>query len=103
GVDHGGHAGAKTECVGLHAVVAGPGVADARGVEQMRVDVHQTGRDVEAAGVDDLAGARRIDGGGDFGDLAGLNGHVAERVDVVSGIDDVSAFEQQVILGEGRA
>jgi len=72
-------------------------------MEQMRVDVHQAGCDIEAAGVDGFASARGIDGGGDFGDLAGLNGHVAERVDVVSGIDDVSALEQQVILREGRA
>src|SRR5262249_30602927 len=57
GVDHGGDAGAKAERVRLHAVVASPRVLDPGGMEQVRVDVDDAGRDVQAGYVDCLPGA----------------------------------------------
>jgi len=70
-------------------------------VEQVGVDIHYAGRDVKTADVDCLAGTRRVDGGGDFSDLSRLDCHIARAIDIIPGIDDVAAFEQQIVLGEG--
>jgi hypothetical protein len=49
-------------------------------------------------GVDDLEGVGRRDIGGDRGDLAVRDRDVANRADVVPPVDDVSAFQEEVVL-----
>ena len=60
------------------------------------------GDDVEAGDVDGLDGGVGGNAYGDFGDLAVLDGYVADGVDVVLGVDDVAAFEEEVVVFCGR-
>src|SRR5262249_11993595 len=99
-VHHGGDAGTEAERVRLHAVVAGPGVANPRGMEQGCMNVYHAGCDVKAGNIDCFAGARRIGGRRNVRDPAPLNADIVVAVDVVFGIDDTPAFEQQVVLTE---
>ena len=63
----------------------------------MHVNIHQAGRDVEARDVHDLGGLCGIDIARDRGDAAVLDGDVHDCVNVVPGIDDVAALEQQIV------
>jgi len=98
GVHHRGDAGPEAESVGQDTVVAGPGVAQTGGGEQVDVDVDEAGRHIQAADVDRLLRLRGVDRGPEGGNLAATNGHVHAPVDVVPGIDDVAALEEQLIL-----
>jgi hypothetical protein len=67
------------------------------------VDVDQAGRDVEPGDVDGLQRLRGRDVGRDRPHGPVLDGHVADGIDVVPGIDDVAALEEQVVvLRRGR-
>ncbi|MGC4055608.1 MAG: hypothetical protein QM757_42835 [Paludibaculum sp.] len=97
GVGHGGDSGAEAEVVRADAVIAGPGVGNDGGGEDVGVDVDQAGGDDQAGDVDDFCG---IGGGqirGDGGDFAILDGDVHEGVDVVFRVDDATPFEQHVV------
>ena len=65
--------------------------------EDMHVDVDQARRDVQARDVDDLECLRRIDLRRHGGDLAVADGHIGDRADLVPGVDDMAAAEQQVV------
>ena len=98
-----GHAHAKREAVGIDAVVAGVGVALAGAGEHVHVNIDQPRRHVQPADVDRLEGLGGVDRLGDLGDLAVEHGHVAHRADVVLGVDQMSAAQQQVVLRLLRA
>ena len=69
--------------------------------EDVGVEVDEAGCDVESGDVDGLDGGVGGDAYGDFGDLAVLDGYVTDGVDVVLGVDDVAAFEQEVVVFRG--
>jgi hypothetical protein len=61
------------------------------------VDIDQSGHDVEAVHVHDLENLRRIDVRSHRGDLAVANRDVAHAIDFIFPIDDVPAFEEQIV------
>jgi hypothetical protein len=63
----------------------------------VNVDVDQAWRDVQARGIDGFRRLRRWDVYGDGGDLAILDGDVANSIDPVPAVDDVAALEEHVI------
>ncbi len=98
GVGDGRHARPQGEAVGIDAVVARvrPPLAGPR--EDVDVDVNQSGSDVQPVQFHGLERQGGVDLRAHGGDLAGADGHVAVAVDLVAGIDDVSAAEQEIIL-----
>src|SRR5260370_35158302 len=64
----------------------------------MHVYIDEARCDEEASGIDDLQGFGGGDVGRDLGDLAVADGDVAHRTEIVLGVDDVAALDQQVIL-----
>ena len=69
----------------------------------MHVDIDQPGRDVQAADVNHLRGSGRIDAVGDRCDTPFLDSDILRLIDLVLGVDQVTALEQQVILSQERA
>ena len=65
----------------------------------MHVDVNQAWSDVQTGGVDRAGRGARIDRRLDGRDLAAGNRDVADAVDAVARVDDVSAAQQQVVPG----
>src|SRR6185503_2325006 len=63
----------------------------------VNVDVDQAGRDVQPRGIDGFGGLRRRDVRGNGGDLAVLDGDVANGINPVPAVDDVAALEEQVV------
>src|SRR4029450_9217616 len=63
----------------------------------VNVDVDQAGRDVQPRGIDGFRGLRRRDVRGDGGDLAILDGDVANGINLVPAVDDVATLEEQVV------
>ena len=101
GVGHGGDAAAQRHVVGIHAALAGIGIAFAGAGEDVHVDIDESGSDVKTLHVDGLVGRRRVDAGGHGRDLAVADGDIADLVDLVLGIDDVASLQQEVILLPG--
>src|SRR5438132_1614882 len=97
-IGHCRYASAKAESVWLYALVASPGATRARGEEQVRVDIDEPGGNMEPVNVDHLFGLRGTDVGCDSGNLTAGNCYVHLRVDAVFGIDQVAAFEHDVVL-----
>src|SRR6202034_2890165 len=102
GVDYRGNANAEGKAVGRHAVVAGVGAALAGSRVDMNVDIDQAGRNIHTLDVDGLERIRGGDVIGYFGDLAILDGDIHDRVDMVPVIEDMAAFEQQIVDRSGR-
>jgi hypothetical protein len=65
------------------------------------VHVHQAGGDVQTLHVDHFEGCGARDIRGNPGNLVVLNRHVADGADVILGVDDMTAGEQEVILRLG--
>ena len=93
GVDAGGDAFFKEVRVGVEAAHEHAGVMRAS-VVGVYVDVEQAGRDDEVADVDDAVGLLRGDILFDAGYAAIENTDVADCINIVGGVDDVAAFEQ---------
>ena len=89
---------AKRESVGIDAVVAVVSAAPAGARVDVHMDIHQAGRDIQSGHIDHLVRLRRRDIRGDFGDLAVLNGDIANRADFVLSVYDLSALEQQIVI-----
>ena len=66
-------------------------------VIRVNVDVDQAGRDVQPRGIHGFRGLRRRDVRGDGGDLAVLDGDVANGINPVPAVDDVATLEEQVV------
>ena len=103
GVGHGRHAAAKRQVVGINAALARIRIALAGAGEDVHVDIDEPGRHVKALHVHGLERRRRVDARGHGGDLAVADGDVTDLVDLVPGIDDVPAAQQQIILLPGHA
>src|SRR5207302_1544559 len=97
GVDDSGHAAAKGEAIGADAIFADIFAAHAAG-EDVHVHVDQSRTDIEAGNVDGFARLRAGNVGCDSRDLALGDGYIPDRVEIVPGVDDVAALEQQIIL-----
>ena len=70
--------------------------------EDVRVQVDEPGHDVQAGGIDDLPGLRRVDRRRDFGDLAIGDRHVHHPVAAVLRVDDMAALDDDGVgLGRG--
>ena len=98
GIDDGGDARSQREAVGIEAVVAGVGSALARSGVDVDVNVHEPRRDVVARRIDHFEGLGRSDVRRDGRDFSVRDGHIANRTDLVPGIDDVAALQQEVVL-----
>ena len=61
GVDHSGDSGAKTEAVWLNAQIAGPRSGHAGGMEQVRMNVNDSRRNVKTVNIDQFFGLRCVD------------------------------------------
>src|SRR5262249_14440264 len=68
----------------------------------VNVNVDEAGRHVQPRRVDDLQRLGGVDVRGNSRHLAVRNRQVANRADVVPGIDDVTAFQQKVVPLLGR-
>jgi hypothetical protein len=103
-VGHRGHAGTEGEAVGINAVIAIVGAASCAGID-MDVNVDQSRSDYQAGGVDDAAGLIVCKIGRDSRDLVVANCHIGNPVQMVLGIDDLSATHDQVVvlLGQKRS
>ncbi len=97
GVHHGRHPRPEAEPVGQDAVVAGPRVLHAGRGEDVNVLVDETRGHVQAPDIDHRARLRRIDVASHGRNLAVGDGDVHDRIDLVAGIDDVSALEQDLV------
>src|SRR5262249_55399364 len=73
--------------------------------EDVHMNIDKSRRHVKSADVHRLQSARRVNPGLDSRDLAASNGDISDRVDLVFGVDDVPATQQQVVflLGGGTA
>ncbi len=100
GIDHGGDAGAEGETVRQNTEIAGIGAALARAGIVVGVQVDQAGRHIHAAHIDGLDRVRRLEIGRDLGDMAILDGDIHHRIDMVLGVDDMPAAQQQVVGGQ---
>ena len=97
-IDERGHPRAEAEPVWIHhAVVGAESLAD-RGPVDVRVEIDQTGRDVQPGDVHRLERARGRYVLGDGGDLPVLDGHVTHGVDLVPGVEDVTSLQEKVVL-----
>jgi hypothetical protein len=63
------------------------------------VDIDQARGDVEPGHVHRLRGFRRGDVWGDLRHLASLDADIHDAIDRVFGVDDVTSFEKEVVLG----
>ncbi len=63
----------------------------------MGMKVDEAGNDIQARNVDDFLRLRCGNGIGDRRNLALRNGHVLQSVDAILRIDDVAAFQQQLV------
>lgn len=97
-VGNGGNAIAEGEAVGEERVIACVGTLFPGAGVNVDVDVDEARGDVQAHKVDGFEGAGRIDGFGDFGDLAFSNRDVVDGAEAIPGIDEVTVFEKQIIL-----
>src|SRR5215831_18387561 len=68
-------------------------------ISDMEVNVDEAGGNVEAGGVDDFA----CRGGGDIlfdgRDFSARNGDVRHAIDMICGINDMAAFDEQLVAG----
>ena len=94
GVDDGG--GAFGDAVGVGRDAEG---SDA--VVDMNVHVYEAGGDDFVAGVEDAAGFGGGDVGGEAGNLAGADGNVGFSGEVLGGVDDAAAADEEVVGGSG--
>ena len=92
-----GDAAAQGKAIGVNAVVSCIGVGLAGACVRMYVDIHQTRRHIETSDIDYLGPWRGLNMLGDRSNLVVLDGNVANGVDFIFGIDDVTALEHQVI------
>ena len=63
------------------------------------VNVDEPGGDVQAGHIDSLPRVVAGDIGRDLGDAVAADRDIERRVNAVGGVDDVSAFEQEIVLG----
>ena len=98
GIDERGHAGAEAEPVGIHHLVVGAESLAECGSIHVRMDVNEARGDVQSRDVHRFARARGRDVLGDGGDFPALDGHVADGVDPVLGVEDVTALQEKVVL-----
>lgn len=64
---------------------------------EVNVNIDKPGRDVETVARDDLFCLGRFDGRSDLGDLVAQDGDIHLAIDVVFRVEDMPAFEQQVV------
>ncbi len=103
GVGHGGHAGAQREVVGIDAVLARVGIAFAGAGENVHVDIDEPGvtyRPLTSTVLKAVAGSIL---GATAAILRSRMATIADRTDLVPGIDDVAPSQQEVILLAGHA
>src|SRR5688572_14809061 len=99
GVHHGGHAAAEGKSVRRYAAGAVAQVGFGFGaVVNVNVDVDQTRSHEQSGSVDYLSGLCGWNVGCYLGDLAGSNGHIQDGIDLIPGINDVSAFDKKIEL-----
>jgi len=94
GVDPGGDAGAGRHAVGLDAEFRAAPVAVGMQVDQAR-------RDVEAAGVDDVAGALGGNVGFDSRDLEVEDGEVGPSAEPAAGVAQLPVLDEDVVADLG--
>ena len=97
GVGHAGHSRSQGESIGVDAVITGIRPPLARPGEDVNVDIDQPRCHKESRDIHGLQRQGRIDLGSHGGDLAAVNGHVANRVGLVLGIDDMAPAEQEIV------
>ena len=93
-----GDARSQRETVRIQAVVAGVRSAFARSGIRVNVNVDESRRDVESGRIDHFQGVAGVDVRGDGRHFPIRNRDVTHRADVVPGIDDVTALQQEVVL-----
>src|SRR5262249_57745810 len=98
GVGYRRHSCPECEAVGIDTVVARIGSSLSRSSIHVSVNVNKPGRDIQARHVNDLERLSRIDAGCDGCHLAGRDGHVTYRTDLVLCINDMAALQQQIVL-----
>ena len=98
GIDHGRHPGPEAEVIRIETRLAAISAAGAVSGEDMSVDVDQAWRHIQTRCVDHLAGFRGGNIRANRCYSARFNCDVADGVDVVLRIDDMAAFQKQVVL-----
>ena len=98
GIGNGRYATAEGETVGIDAVIAIIGVAEAGAGVDMGVNVNEAGSEVEAFGVDGFGGVRRRDIFFDSGDFVVADGNVTDFVEIVLWVEDGGAFDKEVVF-----
>ena len=105
GIDDGGDAGLQNEISGNGVrldVGAGGGIKPVERrttVGDVHVNVDKAGSDVETGDIDHLGGGGSWDIFLYRGDFTGGYGDIHDAVNVVGGIDDVAAFQDEIIGG----
>jgi len=97
-VDDRGDACAEGIAVGIQAVVAGIRSAFAGSGIHVHVNVDEPRRHVEPGRIDDFQGVDRADVRGHCRHFPACNGDIADGADVVPGIDEVTALQQEIVL-----
>ena len=98
-VDEGRDAVAKAEAVGIDGLVFGGEAPAIGGPVGVRVDVDESGSDVETLDVDRLERLRCRDVGRHGGNLAVLDRHITDGAQVVPAVDDMPPLQEQVVAG----
>ena len=101
-VGHRRDARSERKIIGPDAVVARVGVDFAGAGVDMNVNVDQARRHIQTGCVHHFEGAGRIDVRRHRGNLAVANRDVANRAHLVLGVNDVTALQQQIVLGLGE-
>ena len=100
-VDEGRDAVAKAEAVGIDGLVFGGEAPAIGGPVGVRVDVDESGGDVETLDVDRLERLRCRDVGRHGGNLAVLDRHITDGAQVVPAVDDMPPLQEQVVILRG--
>jgi hypothetical protein len=93
---------AQRERIGVDAIVAGIRPALACAGEDVHVNVDQAGRDNQACDVDHLERVGGIQARRDRRDGPALDGDIADRADIVLGVDHAATQQQQIVTGLRR-
>src|SRR5262249_19178354 len=98
GIHHGCRAGLEAVWVRVNAVIPVVDIWNARAGVHVNMDIHQTGDYVQSPYVHQAFRGRRRNLIGYRRDLPVANTDVADRVNPVSRVDDVTALQHQVVL-----
>ena len=103
GIGHRRNAGAESESVRIYAKVSSVGSRLTSAGVDVDMDIHQAGRDVKSAHIDNLQRLRGIDMLSHGGDLSIADSNVPHRTDLVLGVDNVTTLQKQIVLILGEA